>query len=397
MKRRVLIPILLALVLMAALTPATFAAPLSDTIIESNEVVNNDVVVFDGDLEIQTGAVVNGDVTVFNGDAIVDGQVNGSLTLFNGDLVAGGDAIISGECVLLNGQASGEGFRDRASGSCTAIQSLQIAPLAELAPWFRQFQNVPGLQLPEIAPLPTMPAMPAMPEMPEMPAVPEVPARPEIPAVPSVPGPEHSFRHTTARVFGIFASSLLFGFLGLLTAAIMPNQLRQIVTTARDKSLVSGMAGALTGVAVPSLIVLLIPVSIVLTFVCIGLLGFPIMFLLALGLVVGGFLGWIAVGTWLGLRLFGRGKGGDHIVRSAALGTALLTFIVEMLGLISFGIAGGLLAFVVGCIGLGAVALTQFGMKPYPRRPRASTPGDGPDADKLNTVLGTLPPEEAAA
>lgn len=391
MKRSVLISIILAALLIVALGPVAFAAPLFDTIIEANEVVNNDVVVFDGDLQIQSGAVVNGDVAVFNGDAFVDGQVNGSLTLFNGDLVAGADAYVTGECVLLNGQATGDGFRDRASGSCTAIQSLEIAPLAELAPFFREFQNVPGLELPEIAPMPTMPAMP---EMPAMPAHPEAPV---LPSVPSARGPEHTFRNAAAQFFGILASSLLFGFLGLLTAAIMPNQLRQIVTTARDKSMVSGMAGALTAVAVPSLIVLLIPVSIILTFVCIGLLGFPIMFLLGLALVVGLFLGWIAVGTWLGLRLFGRGKSGDRIVRSAALGTALLTFIVEVLGWISFGVIGGILTFVILSIGLGAVALTQFGMKPYPRRPQASTPTNGPDAGKVENVLNTLPPEEAAA
>ena len=391
MKRSVLISIILAALLIVALGPVAFAAPLFDTIIEANEVVNNDVVVFDGDLQIQSGAVVNGDVAVFNGDAFVDGQVNGSLTLFNGDLVAGADAYVTGECVLLNGQATGDGFRDRASGSCTAIQSLEIAPLAELAPFFREFQNVPGLELPEIAPMPTMPAMP------EMPAVPAHPEAPVLPSVPSARGPEHTFRNAAAQFFGILASSLLFGFLGLLTAAIMPNQLRQIVTTARDKSMVSGMAGALTAVAVPSLIVLLIPVSIILTFVCIGLLGFPIMFLLGLALVVGLFLGWIAVGTWLGLRLFGRGKSGDRIVRSAALGTALLTFIVEVLGWISFGVIGGILTFVILSIGLGAVALTQFGMKPYPRRPQASTPTNGPDAGKVENVLNTLPPEEAAA
>ena len=52
--------------------------------------------------------------------------------------------------------------------------------------------------------------------------------------------------------------------------------------------------------------------------------------------------------------------------------------------------------FVLGSIGLGAVALTQFGMKPYPRRPRANTPS-GPEADKVDIVLGTLPPEERPA
>ena len=107
MKRRVLIPFILALLLVAALSPAAFAGPLADTIIEENEVVNNDVVVLDGDLEIRSGAEVNGDIAVFNGDAFIDGAVNGSVTLFNGDLETGRGASISGECVLLNGDVLG--------------------------------------------------------------------------------------------------------------------------------------------------------------------------------------------------------------------------------------------------------------------------------------------------
>lgn len=367
MKRRVLIPFVLALLIMAALVPATFAAPSFDTVIDENEVVNNDVVVFDGDLVIRAGAMVNGDVAVFNGDAVIDGQINGSLTLFNGDVVAGPNAAVSGECVLLNGGVSSE---SPLSG-CTAVQSFDFDQ-----DWLNE--------------------IPGVPVMPELPAMPAVPAVPEIPVAPIVPAPEARLRNGTAVFFGILSSSLLFGLLGLLAGAIMPNQLRQIVSVARERSLVSGAAGALTAVAVPSLIILLIPVSILLAFVCIGLLGFPIMFLLAMGLVAGGFLGWIAVGTWLGMRLFARGKGGnggDHIIRSAALGTALLTFIVQVLGLLSFGVAGGLVAVVVSFIGLGAVALTQFGLKPYPRRPQPGAPGNTPDAGKVDSVLGTLPPE----
>lgn len=391
MNKRVLISLVAALLLIAVLTPAIFAAPFLDTVVGENEVVNNDVVVFDGDLEVQEGAVVNGDVAVFNGDAFIDGRINGSITLFNGDLVTGIGAEISGQCVLLNGEVTGDYVAEsRSRNSCTAIQSLELAPLAGLAPgMFRNFENPP-----EIAPhrdldleWQTIPAVPEMPEMPEMPVMPSVPM------IPRVPGPESSSRNVGAELFGILSSSLLAGFLALLAAAIMPNQLRQIVTTAREKSLVSGMAGALTAVAVPSLIVLLIPVSIILTFVCIGLLGFPIMFLLGLGLVAGTVLGWLAVGTWLGLRLFGRGKE-ERLVRSAALGTGLLTFVVQMIGLMTFGVGGAVLWFIVSCIGLGAVALTQFGMKPFPRRPTSNTPGNSPDPDKVDNVLGTLPPEE---
>ncbi len=33
-------------------------------------------------------------------------------------------------------------------------------------------------------------------------------------------------------------------------------------------------------------------------------------------------------------------------------------------------------------------------MKPFPRRPQSGAPGDSLDPDKVDTVLGTLPPEE---
>ncbi|HMT21420.1 MAG TPA: polymer-forming cytoskeletal protein, partial [Promineifilum sp.] len=344
-------------------------------------VVNNDVVVLDGDLEIRSGAEVNGDIAVFNGDAFIDGRVNGSVTLFNGDLETGRGASISGECVLLNGDVLG----DSGPSGCTAIQSLEFGQkwLNELPP-MEEFV------------VPPMPAMPETPAMPEMPAMPEAPAQPRGEIVPSVPAQENGFFNTAARFLGIIGSSLLFGFLGLLTAAILPDQLRQIVNTAREKPVVSGMAGALTAVAVPSLIILLIPLSIVLTFVCIGLLGFPIMFLLGLALVGGGFLGWITIGARLGSRVVGRGKT-DHIKRSAALGTALLTFIVGLLSFMPFIFGEALLSFIILCMGLGAVALTQFGMKPYPRRPRAGDSSNDPDAGKVESVLNTLPPEDATA
>ena len=52
----------------------------------------------------------------------------------------------------------------------------------------------------------------------------------------------------------------------------------------------------------------------------------------------------------------------------------------------------GVIAFFIGAIGLGAVALTQFGRKPYP-------PGNleveySEDQVKVATVLETLPVED---
>jgi hypothetical protein len=295
MMKRVLIPIIVDLMLVVAIVPAAFAAPGFDTTIEENEVVNNDVVVLDGDLEIGSWAIVNGDVVVFNGDAEINGRINGSLTLFNGDLETGENASISGECVLLNGKIRGDG----APGKCTVVNNLQWGPLAELGKF------APGWFI-----MPEMPAAPEMPVMPEMPAMPEMPVVPEAPFVPRMPAQQHnSVLGFFARLMGVVSSSLLFGFLGFLIAAVAPVQLRRMVAVARGKTGTSGVAGVLTAVGVPSLIVLLIPLSILLTFICIGLLGFPIILLLALGLVVGLFLGWVVVGTALGERLFNRGKG----------------------------------------------------------------------------------------
>ncbi len=376
MKRRVLIPLALALLLIVGLAPVIMAAPLDDTVIEANETVNNDVIVLDGDLTIHEGAVVNGDVTVFNGDAFVNGRVNGSMTLFNGDLETGETAFVDGECVLLNGEVRGP----VSLRNCTAVDNLEFPPLV-----MPEFQG-------EIPVLPTMPAFEVEPIDPVDPVIPVDPIRPV------APYRDNDGMGFFGRLASAIASTVLFTLLGLFVGAVMPNQLRQIVGVARAKPVVSGLAGVLTAVAVPSLIVLLIPLSVILTFVCIGLLGFPIMLLLALGLVLGSLLGWVVVGTWLGVRLFGHGKD-ERIVRAAALGTGALTLIFGVLGLIPFVFGESLLAFVVVSIGLGAVALTQFGMKPYPRQPRASQPPtpNGPDADKVDIVLGTLPPEERPA
>jgi len=405
MNKRVLLSTVMALLLMAALIPTVLAAPNSDTIIEAGEVVNNDVSVFDGDLVIYEGAEVNGNIFVFNGNATIDGQVNGSVTLFNGDAVISGvvnvdltlfngnlqgedSAYIGGECVVLNGTVWNNSENDSLD-SCTTIQGSKLNALAGLAP--NMFKNSGDI------PLPAVPAVPEVPAAPAVPAVPELPSATWDQDMHGIVEPHSRFRNEGPQAFGVFSSSVLFGFLGLLVGFIAPNNLRQIAGTARNKPVVSGMAGALTAVAVPSLILLLIPISIILTFVCIGLLGFPIMFLLGLGLAVGAILGWIAVGTWLGLRLFGRGKD-DRIVLAAAMGTGLLTFLVGLFGMVTaFG--GGLLTFFIFCIGLGAVALTQFGMKSFPRSRQADssdggTPSNALDPDKLNNVLDTLPPKE---
>jgi hypothetical protein len=55
----------------------------------------------------------------------------------------------------------------------------------------------------------------------------------------------------------------------------------------------------------------------------------------------------------------------------------------------------GLLTAIIGSIGLGAVALTRFGTRPYPAYNRVVEAPVKEDPDKVTAVLETLPVEDA--
>jgi hypothetical protein len=111
--------------------------------------------------------------------------------------------------------------------------------------------------------------------------------------------------------------------------------------------------------------------------------------LLLLGLVAGMIFGWIALGTWVGERLFGNGK--RSLAMRAALGTMVLTFILGLLGMMLPWLEFIVVMF-IGAVGLGAVALTQFGRKPYP--PEEEYVEFTEDEIKVANVLETLPVDD---
>lgn len=371
MMKRIAILLLVALLFVVPSGIVLAAQTSGDRVIGENETINNDVTVFEGDLEIREGAVVRGDVTVFNGDTQLAGTVNGDLVMFNGDLEAEEGARIEGDCVLLNGSLED----NSAVGlNCSDLEGAALGAFLQ--------------DLPFVAPpVPTMPAMPEMPEMPEMPAMPEM-AEPHVPPVTppvNVYGESRSAGFF-ADLLGIVGSTLLLGFLAFITGAAFPTHLQRVQRTVRRKPVASGAVGLLTVVAAPSLALLLTLLSALLTLVCIGLLGFPLVLLLLFGLFAGMIMGWIAVGAWLGERLFGRK--GRSVAATAALGTMLLTFGLGVLGLIPLVFGESIIAALILSLGLGAVALTQFGRRPYP--PDDGEPLVREDEEKVSAVLETL-------
>lgn len=346
--------VILCAVLLALLvtTGSVLAAPPFDTSVKKGETVNNDVVVFDGDLTIEDGAVVNGDVVVFNGRADVAGSVNGDLVLFNGDLDAASTAVITGDCVLLNGSLTDN---TENSLNCTDVE------------------NLPNV-------------IPALSNLPEMMGIDN--ADFEV----NVPDTEPGF---LGKVGGAAGRSLLMGLLAFVVATFAPQHLTQVQTAVQRKPVASGAVGVLTAFAVPSLAFLLLLISILLIVLILtaplGLLGLAIIFMLFLAMFAAGLEGWISIGNALGQRLADPiNLKNRNLATTAALGTAVLTFAIGLLGALPFVFGEGLLTMLVMSVGLGAAALTRFGTKDYPLLAVAAEP------EKVTAVLETLTIEDPA-
>jgi hypothetical protein len=346
-KRLTILLALLGLLLLLPTGLALAAPPFNTTVVETGERINNSIILFDGDLTVAADSVVNGDVVLFNGDFTLAGRVDGDVVLFNGDMAAAETAVITGDCVVLNGTITDETARGL---GCTQAANFPLFT-PDLAPRLSQMMTAMGEP------------------------------------VPRHNGSVLGFFGNLARVAG---NSLLMGFLAFVAVALLPEQVGRTTEAMRRKPGASGVIGLLTAVAVPSLIALLLPVSLLLTLVCIGLLGFPIMFALAVGLGAGLLLGWIGLGHLLAQRIaamFNLRTRSQPIV--TAFSTALLTLTIGLLALLpgSFIVTFG--GWVLAVLGLGAVALTQFGTRSYP-----ALAGPRPNRDKVTAVLETLPVAE---
>jgi hypothetical protein len=85
-----------------AAAPAAPAAPVRHT---------GNVLNINGDRTIAPGEVVEGDVVVFNGDLTVVGEVRGDVTVARGDLTLESGAVVTGDAVVTAGRLVNRGAR----------------------------------------------------------------------------------------------------------------------------------------------------------------------------------------------------------------------------------------------------------------------------------------------
>jgi hypothetical protein len=317
-----------ALVIIALLIPATPA------LAGEEPPDNGGITIFGEDYTIGSGETLKGDLTVFGGNAIIEagGTVEGSVVVWGGNAeiegTVEGDVVVSGGSIYLDEDAWVQG-NVVCSWDCGLEQDLSARIDGDI---------IEGVPLPRI-------------ETPVTPIVPDV----------VYTGPQ-MVMNTMMRIISLVVSIVLIAAIAGLVALIWPEQVERVGHTISEHpwpSLGYGLLTAFAGGALALMLILTICLS-------------PIGFLVGLVLFAIGLLGWICIGTLVGDLLFKALKA-TNVVRiwAASLGTLIITGIVALVdaGLSLLCCLQPLIwvvAFIVGCAGLGAVVLTRFGTQPYP-------------------------------
>lgn len=326
------------LLLLFSLTVSTAFAD-DGVVVRSGEVVGDDIATRDN-LVIEAGAVVNGDVNILGGNATISGTVNGDVFIMGGDAVVIDSADIQGDCFVVGGTIHNLGANPNLN--CSVVGSgadIDVSRLTDALP--------PGL-------VNTVLLDTDSDEASEFTG--EVNIRPT----------QH--RSSGGGVLGAIISSFGLGALAFLVTMIAPRHVDRIGDAITAKPIASGTVGVLTFISTLSLGTIIATLSSLLVVVCVGLLGFPLVFALAALLIGGIAVGWTAVGTLFGELIADRlNLGWTSLPLTAAVGTLLLSLAIGLVGWFSWGGFATVIGVMVSLIGLGATALTKFGTLPYPR------------------------------
>ena len=313
-------------ILVVGLFPVTaFAASQNYVVIgnsytlQSGQTLNDDLFILGGSVNLMSGSTINGSVLIIGGSVQAAGAVNGDFT------VLGGTVNLAGTFVL--------------SGNLTSVGTVvNRDPAAQIKGQVNTNSNTPYFILPGGVHIPTL----------------------------------TSTVDPFFKVVGFFLRLFLWALAAMLAAMFIPTHMMRITQTALSQPLISGGLGILTVIILPIILVLL---AITICLIPVSLLG-------VLLLVLAWVFGLIAIGLEVGKRIGAAFKQQWHPAIAAGLGTLALMVILSGLEAI-IPCIGWIPKALVGLWGLGAVLLTQFGMKPYIAGPSSSLP--------MGSTEGTLP------
>lgn len=273
--------------------------------LEEGDRLDGSLFILGGAASLAPGSTVIGDVVLLGGSLEADGRIQGSISALGGVLELSETSVVEGDVNILGSTVSGEN-QATIQGE---IHSEEISALPIVIP--------SGLRFP-------------------------------------FPDVQVHFNPFWELFWTLF-QSLLWAAAAALVALILPQAVQRVGRTFVTQPLVSGGLGLLTAVVAPLVMVLM----------AITIIGIPLVVLLAIALVVVWAYGMIAIGVEVGQRLAQMGKADWALAVSAALGTFLLTVVVNGVG--NFvPCVGWIVPFLVGVLGVGAVLLTRFGTRAFP-------------------------------
>ena len=274
-------------------------------ILDQGQTLNGDLFILGGNGDLNAGSTVNGDVIMAGGNLKADGRITGNMTTFGGQVQMSASTTVGGDVNVLGGSLQGE----------------------EQAKIMGKTTTNAGASLPLILPGGT-----------------------------NIRIPNINVRINPLWDFlWLLVQSFLWAAVAVIVALFAPKPTQRVGNVIVSQPIISGGLGLLTGIIVPLLLV----------FMAITIICSPLAFLGGLALVIAWAFGIIAIGTEAGERLGKMGNADWTLPVSAALGTFLVTFIMNSVGKV-IPCVGWLLPFLVGVVGLGAVLLTRFGTHSYP-------------------------------
>ncbi len=317
----------------------------SNLTLEEGDLIDGDVVIFGGNFEMKAGSEVKGDVVVFGGNVTINGEVKGDIAAIGGNVEVQDDAVVKGDIAGLGGQV-------RVAEGADVSGSVATGP---------QVQGKEGGFSIEIPSLPRFSATPKPPPIPVPTVVPRMDFRPESRA---------SFVARVGNFLGdgiedLFAALVIAG-LGMLVALFFPAHTRTVEQTLTDAAPTSFVLGVVTLLAAGALMVVLGIFFFLILPIC-GVI------FVALALAAALLMGMTVIGKAMGERLFARlNVAASSELSATLLGVGVLVLLIRMpfvdhLPLIGwmFGLAGGVIGFLVASTGVGAVVLSRFGTQAY--------------------------------
>ena len=344
-RKRLLFSVLL---LLMGITVTTAFAD-EGLVVRSGEVFTDDIATRDN-LLVEAGAVVQGDISLLGSDATISGTIQGDVLVTGGDITLSDSAEIQGDCFVVGGTIANMGANPNIECSVVgAGANIDVSRFTDaLSPTL--IDNVLGNTnlSSESSERPTF------------------------------------TRSNNGGIVGAILQSVGLSALAFVIALIAPKHINRIGDAITAKPVASGTVGILTFISTVSLGTILAVVSSLLVVVCVGVLGFPLVFALGALLVAALAVGWTAVGTLFGEMIADRlSLNWTSLPLTAGVGTLLLSAAIGLVGWFSWGGFATVIGVLIAVIGLGATTLTKFGSLPYPRMLV--------DSDKEDFVIRTMP------